>query len=610
MGRCRRRGCDCLHGLDGSDALTNMESLSPIILTLVTFIPALGGVLILFIPRRDRDIKLFALVVSLLAFVASLHLPVHLHREPLPFGFEINKVWITAPNIHYHMGIDGISVWLVVLTTFLTPLCVLISWTSIHERVKEFFILLLILETALIGVFTSLDLFLFYFFWEATLIPMALLIGIYGHGRKVYAAVKFFLYTMIASMFMLAAILWLYAKTGSFDFVTIQNAIRNGSVPGFETASLWLFLGFFIAFAVKVPLFPLHTWLPDAHVEAPTAGSVLLAGVLLKMGTYGLLRFNVGLFPEEARRNAPWIIALAIIGIIYGALVAMIQPNLKKLVAYSSISHLGFVVLGIFSFTQIGVDGAVYQMLNHGVSTGALFMLLGMIYDRRHTYDINEFGGLATPMPIYATFFTFIMLSSVGLPLLNGFIGEFMILSGAFQAKQLYGILAATGVIWSACYLLWMYQRVFQGEVTNPKNATLRDLDGREQVSLWPLAIAALVMGVAPMLWLHSISPSVTEALKTFNAPAQAQAVKGHGFSRAAEASEIQDLKGHGFSRAETASILGSAALQHRVGTVEGSGCAALQRRVPPVEGHGFSRAVNEPSDVGFSPGPRLKPPK
>jgi len=234
-------------------------------------------------------------------------------------------------------------------------------------------------------------------------------------------------------------------------------------------------------------------------------------------------------------------------------------------------------------------------MLNHGVSTGALFMLLGMIYDRRHTYDINEFGGLATPMPIYATFFTFIMLSSVGLPLLNGFIGEFMILSGAFQAKQLYGILAATGVIWSACYLLWMYQRVFQGEVTNPKNATLRDLDGREQVSLWPLAIAALVMGVAPMLWLHSISPSVTEALKTFNAPAQAQAVKGHGFSGAAEASEIQDLKGHGFSRAETASILGS---------------AALQRRVPPVEGHGFSRAVNEPSDVGFSPGPRLKPPK
>src|SRR5271154_1292719 len=434
-----------------------MESLNPIIVSLVTFIPAIGGLLLVFIPRRDRDIKLFALVVSLLAFTVSLHLPVHLHRGAGPFKFEIDKVWITAPNIHYHMGVDGISVWLVVLTTFLTPLCVLISWTSIHERVKEFFILLLILETSLIGVFTSLDLFLFYFFWEATLIPMALLIGMYGHGRKVYAAVKYFLFTMIGSMFMLAAIVWLYAKTGSFDFVFIQNAIRKGTVPGFESASLWLFLGFFIAFAVKVPLFPLHTWLPDAHVEAPTAGSVLLAGVLLKMGTYGLLRFNIGLFPEEARRNAPWIMTLAIIGIIYGALVAMIQPNIKRLVAYTSVSHLGFVVLGIFSFTQLGVDGAVYQMLSHGVSTGALFMLLGMMYDRRHTYELSEYGGLATPMPVFATFFAFIMLSSVGLPLLNGFIGEFMVLSGAFQAKQLYGILAATGVIWSACYLLWMY---------------------------------------------------------------------------------------------------------------------------------------------------------
>ncbi|HZP23576.1 MAG TPA: NADH-quinone oxidoreductase subunit M [Terriglobales bacterium] len=539
------------------------------ILTIVVFLPLAGAILLAFLPRRDRDVRYFALAVSLITLLASLHLPWYYIRGQAGFQFEKNVAWIAHPKIAYHLGIDGISMWLVILTTFLMPMCVLISWKSINHQVKEFFILMLVLETAMIGVFVALDLFLFYFFWEATLIPMALLIGMYGHGRKIYAAVKFFLYTMIASVFMLAAILWLYAKVGSFDFVTIQSAIQSGQVGGFANASLWLFLGFFVAFAVKVPMWPVHTWLPDAHVEAPTAGSVLLAGVLLKMGTYGLLRFNLGLFPEQARRNAPWIIALAIVGIIYGALVAMIQPNIKRLVAYTSVSHLGFVVLGIFSFTQIGVDGAVYQMLNHGVSTGALFMLLGMIYDRRHTYDINEFGGLATPMPIYATFFTFIMLSSVGLPLLNGFIGEFMILSGAFQAKQLYGILAATGVIWSACYLLWMYQRVFQGEVTNPKNAMLRDLDGREQVSLWPLAIAALVMGVAPMLWLHSISPSVTEALKTFNAPAQAQAVKGHGFSRAAEASEIQDLKGHG-----------------------------------------FSRAVNEPSDVGFSPGPRLKPPK
>ncbi|HLX82817.1 MAG TPA: NADH-quinone oxidoreductase subunit M [Terriglobales bacterium] len=490
-----------------------MESLSPIILTLVTFIPALGGVLILFIPRRDRDIKLFALVVSLLAFVASLHLPVHLHREPLPFGFEINKVWITSPAIHYHMGIDGISVWLVVLTTFLTPLCVLISWTSIHERVKEFFILLLILETALIGVFTSLDLFLFYFFWEATLIPMALLIGMYGHGRKVYAAVKYFLFTMIGSMFMLAAILWLYAKTGSFQFAEIQDAIRGGHVPGFETASLWLFLGFFIAFAVKVPLFPLHTWLPDAHVEAPTAGSVLLAGVLLKMGTYGLLRFNVGLFPDQARRNAPWIIVLAIIGIIYGALVALVQPNMKKLIAYSSVSHLGFVVLGIFSFTTAGVNGAVFVMLAHGVATGGLFMLAGILYERRHTYEMSEFGGLATPMPKYATFFLVTVLASVGLPLMNGFIGEFLVLTGAFQSRPIYGILAATGVIWSAGYLLWMYQRVFYGTVTHDINKTLPDLNLRERVALAPIAIMALVMGVAPLIWLNAIDPSVQAAL-------------------------------------------------------------------------------------------------
>src|SRR6202166_4337744 len=491
----------------------NLESLSPFILSLVTFIPAGGGLLILLIPRRDRDIKLFAFVISLLTFVASLHLPVHLHREPGAFKFEIDKIWIASPNIHYHMGIDGISVWLVVLTTFLTPLCVLISWTSIHERVKEFFILLLILETALIGVFTSLDLFLFYFFWEATLIPMALLIGMYGHGRRVYAAVKYFLFTMIGSMFMLAAIIWLYAKTGSFDFVIIQNAIRSGSVPGFENASLWLFLGFFIAFAVKVPLFPFHTWLPDAHVEAPTAGSVLLAGVLLKMGTYGLLRFNLGLFPEQSRRNAAWIVVLALIGIVYGALVAMVQPNMKKLIAYSSISHLGFVVLGIFSFTQAGLNGAMFVMLAHGISTGALFMLAGILHGRGDTYEISEFGGLASPMPAYAASYLVIVLASAGLPLLNGFIGEFLVLSGAFQAKAVYGILAATGVIWSAVYLLWMYQRVFYGKVTHAVNNSLADLSGFEKIAIWPCAAAALVMGVAPILWLGAIDPAVRAAL-------------------------------------------------------------------------------------------------
>jgi NADH-quinone oxidoreductase subunit M len=492
------------------------DGLSSSILTLVTFMPLAGALLLLFFPRRDRDVRIFALVVSLLTFVLSLHLPVYFHRPQTGFQYEIDRPWISTPNIHYHMAIDGISLWLVVLTTFLTPLCVLISWKSIHERVKEFFIILLILETALIGVFTSLDLFLFYFFWEATLIPMALLIGMFGHERKVYAAVKFFLYTMIASMFMLAAIIWLYAQTGSFDFVLIRDQIAHGAVPRFPAAAQWLFLGFFVAFAVKVPLFPFHTWLPDAHVEAPTAGSVLLAGVLLKMGTYGLLRFNLGLFPEQARRNAPWIVTLAIIGIIYGALVAMVQPNVKKLIAYSSVSHLGFVVLGIFSFTQAGLNGAMFVMLAHGVSTGALFMLAGILHERRHTYEISEFGGLASPMPVYAASFLFIVLASLGLPLLNGFIGEFLVLSGAFQARPVYGVLAATGVIWSAAYLLWMYQRVFFGKVTHPVNDSLPDLMIFEKIAVWPCAVAALVMGIAPILWLSAIDPTVRAALTPF----------------------------------------------------------------------------------------------
>jgi NADH-quinone oxidoreductase subunit M len=488
------------------------------ILSFVTFVPAVGALLLLFFPRRDRDIRVFSLVISLLTFVFSLHLPAHFNRNLAGFQFDKNVAWIPTPNIHYHMGVDGISMWLVVLTTFLTPLCVLISWKSIHERVKEFFILLLVLETAMIGVFVSLDLFLFYFFWEATLIPMALLIGMYGHGRRVYAAVKFFLYTMIASVFMLAAILWLYANTNphTFDFVAIQNAIQNGQLANLAGAARWLFLGFFIAFAVKVPLFPFHTWLPDAHVEAPTAGSVLLAGVLLKMGTYGLLRFNLGLFPQQSRANASWIAILALIGIVYGALVAMVQPNMKKLIAYSSISHLGFVVLGIFSFTQAGLNGAMFVMLAHGVSTGGLFMLAGIIYERRHTYEISEFGGLATPMPTYSTFFLFILLASVGLPLLNGFVGEFLVLSGAFQAKMWWGIVGATGVIWSACYLLWMYQRVFFGKIKHEENNSLLDLSVRERVALWPAAVIALVMGVAPMLWLNVIDPAVHAALEPF----------------------------------------------------------------------------------------------
>ena len=492
----------------------NPESFGPYILTWVTFAPLAGALCLTVLPRRDRDIRIISLIFSLLTFGLSLHLPVYFRHETSPFHYEISRQWIASPNIHYHMGVDGISLWLVVLTTFLTPLCVLISWKSVHDRVKEFFILLLILESALIGVFTSLDLFLFYFFWEATLIPMALLIGVFGHERRIYAAVKFFMYTMIASVFMLAAILWLYAHTGTFDFVEIRNQIAH--VPGFPAAAQWLFLGFFLAFAVKVPLFPFHTWLPDAHVEAPTAGSVLLAGVLLKMGTYGMLRFNLGLFPDQSRQNAPWIMILALIGIVYGALVAMVQPNMKKLIAYSSVSHLGLVVLGLFSFTQAGLNGAMFVMLAHGVSTGALFMLAGILHERRHTYEITEFGGLASPMPVYAASYLFIVLASVGLPLLNGFIGEFLVLSGAFQARAIYGIIGATGVIWSACYLLWMYQRVFYGKVTRPVNNSLTDLLGFEKAAVWPCAVAALVMGVAPILWLNAIDPAVQAVLTPF----------------------------------------------------------------------------------------------
>jgi NADH-quinone oxidoreductase subunit M len=498
------------------------------VLTLVTFLPALAALVLMFFPRgaqhedghghvgysSDRAIKWMALIVSLLVFVVSLHLIAHWNYQASGFQpqFEVNKLWIENPHIRYHLGVDGLSVWLVILTTLLVPVSIISSWNSIHGRVKEFMVLMLFQETAMIGVFLSLDLFLFYVFWEATLIPMALLIGIYGHGRKVYAAVKFFLYTMVASVFMLAAIIWLYIKVGSFDYNAIQNALLNtpGQVAGLAAAAPFLFLGFFIAFAVKVPLFPFHTWLPDAHVEAPTAGSILLAGVLLKMGTYGLMRFNVALFPEEARDHAPWIIALSIIGIIYGALVALVQPNMKKLVAYSSVSHLGFVVLGIFSFTQAGADGAVYQMLNHGVSTGALFMMLGFLYDRRPTYEIRDYGGIATPMPMFSLMFLIITLSSIGLPLMNGFVGEFLILAGAFQAKAIYGILATTGVILSAGYMLWMYQRAFYGEA-HGANTGLPDINFRERLALVPLVVLAIVMGISSPYWMGHIDPAVAK---------------------------------------------------------------------------------------------------
>jgi NADH-quinone oxidoreductase subunit M len=480
------------------------------LLSVLIFFPAIGGLALLLLRGDDHVyIRRLALTVSLAEFGLSLFLIPGV--QPGVSGYSLVEYynWISNPPIHYHLGVDGISLFLVILTTFLTPISVLASWSSIHHRVKEFFIMLLMLEVGVVGVFLSLDLFLFFLFWEVMLIPMAFLIGIWGHERRIYAAVKFVLYTMAGSILMLIGIIWLYNLTGTFDLPKIQQLLQDGRFAALTSQQeMLLFLAFFGAFAIKVPLFPLHTWLPDAHVEAPTAGSVMLAGVLLKMGTYGMIRFCLPLFPNAAHQAAPLVAALAIIGIIYGALVSLVQPNLKKLVAYSSVSHLGFVVLGIFAFHNISMQGAVYQMLAHGISTGALFLLVGMLYDRRHTFEIKEYGGLATPMPKLAAFFLFVALSSMGLPMLNGFVGEFLILLGTFQLHANWASWAALGVILSACYLLWAYQRVFFGEVTAEKNRALPDASNREIGILVTMAVITLWMGVGSTFFTHRFAAS------------------------------------------------------------------------------------------------------
>jgi NADH-quinone oxidoreductase subunit M len=468
------------------------------LLTVLLFLPLVGA-LILIPLRGDKQhlaIRWISFTVSLLEFVLSF-IPVY-HIPPLSHGFklEIFLPWIPQWGMNYHLGVDGISIFIIHLITLLTPIGVLASWNEIKHQVKEFHILLLLLEMGVIGVLISLDLMAFFIWWEFGLIPLALLIGIWGHGRRIYAAVKFVIYTMFGSVFMVVSILWLHAKTGTFDFVAIRQMIDSGQLRLSPGTEMWLFLGFFIAFAVKVPLFPVHTWLPDAHTEAPTAGSVDLAGVLLKTGAYGLIRFCLPLFPNASHRAAPYIGVLAIISIIYGALVAMVQPNLKRLVAYSSVSHMGFVVLGIFSFNLLALQGSIYVMLAHGISTGALFLLVGMLYERRHTFEIKEFGGLTTPMPAYSAFFLFTILASLGLPLLCGFVGEFMVLSGTFQTQPHWAVWAATGVILSACYLLWAYQRVFQGEITQPKNRDLPDVDRRERWVMVGLCGLMIWLGV------------------------------------------------------------------------------------------------------------------
>jgi NADH-quinone oxidoreductase subunit M len=487
----------------------------PILSSLVA-LPVAGALLLLLIRDEARNrplIRNVTLVVSLLVFAEAMLLWFEFDPASAEFQFVERHAWIPAFGISYAVGVDGISLLLVVLTGFLTPIALVSAWESVHQRARAFSVVVLLLESAMIGVFVSLDLFLFYVFWDAMLIPMYFLIGIWGYDRRLYAALKFMLYTMAGSVLMLLAIIGLAAlhasATGSYSFDL--EALYEMAVPAH--LQFWFFLAFALAFAIKVPLFPFHTWLPDAHVQAPTAGSVILAGVLLKMGTYGLVRFAFPLFPIAATWFAPYLAGLAVIGIVYGALVAMVQPDLKKLVAYSSVSHLGFVVLGIAAMNTEGVQGAVYQMLSHGVSTGGLFLIVGMLSDRRHTRLIAEFGGLKAVMPRLVAAFFVITLASIGLPGLNGFVGEFLILLGAFSWDPRFAVVAASGVVLSAVYMLWMFQRVNFGPVTNEKNAALPDLTPREMAIVVPVVALTILMGVVPNLFLRPIGPSVERVL-------------------------------------------------------------------------------------------------
>jgi len=481
----------------------------------VLFLPLLGSIVLAGFPRdRAKALRWGALVVMLVTFALSLTL-FSLYDPALP-GMQLRErvAWISRLGIFYHIGVDGISLPLVLLTTFLSPIALLGAWQSITTKIKEFAIFMLLLETAMLGAFLALDLFLFFIFWEAMLIPMYLIIGIWGGENRLYATVKFILYTMAGSAVMLVAIFALYVFQQQFSGQLSFDLFDLYRVPLSLRQQKWLFLAFFLSFAIKVPLFPFHTWLPDAHVEAPTAGSVILAGVLLKMGGYGLIRFCLPLFPDATATYAPVIAVLAIIGIIYGALVAMVQPDVKKLVAYSSVSHLGFVVLGIFSREVAGLQGSVIQMVNHGLSTGALFLLVGMIYERRHTRLIAEYGGLWRQMPIFAVFFLIVMFSSIGLPGLNGFVGEFLILLGTFEFNRLFAVLAAPGIILGAVYMLWMYQRVMYGEITHEANRHLRDLSGREIALLVPVVVLMFWIGIYPRTFLHPMEASTVHLLE------------------------------------------------------------------------------------------------
>ncbi|HEX4310042.1 MAG TPA: NADH-quinone oxidoreductase subunit M [Acidobacteriaceae bacterium] len=479
------------------------------ILTLITFVPTAGAIVVAFLPRKGRAIPAFTLLVTLATFVLSLHLPAHFNYALHGFQFEENQPWIASPAIRYHLGVDGLSLWLIVLATFLGPIGVLVSWRAIDTHTKEFYFLFLLQQTAMIGVFAALDLFLYYGFWELSLVPMAILIAMFGPNRGRQAAIKFFLYTFIPSALFLVAILYLYAKAGTFDFARLQYLLASGDLGIAPHVLSWLSLAFLVAFAVKVPVFPLHGWLSDVIQEAPVAMAMVVAG---KLGLYSIFRFNLGLFPAQARAIAPLMIILAVIGILYGALVALAQTDMKRLIAYSILGNLSFCILGIFCFAIAGLNGAVFQTLNEGLTGSALLVLVSFLYERYRTYDMSLYGGLAARLPMLATLFVVTSLALIGLPLFNGFVGEFLVLSGSFPVHPAWVAAATTGVILSASYMLWMVQRIFYGKQSSlVLNRPAFDLDFREHITLWPMAILMLTMGVLSPYWIKGIQTGILQ---------------------------------------------------------------------------------------------------
>ncbi len=496
------------------------------LLSFLVFFPLVAAVLLALLPRgAERSARLWATLAAAIEFVASLPLWWRVVPGAPGFQFEEKVAWIPSIGAQYHLGVDGVSGLLALLTTFMTFIAVLGAWSSVEKRSREFYALLLALEAGMLGTFFCLDLLLFYVFWEAMLIPMYLLIGVWGGQRRVYAAVKFFLYTMAGSVLMLVAILSLYHVQKQWSGVPSFDLTAFYAMPMAPAQQLWYFLAFAFAFAIKVPMWPLHTWLPDAHVEAPTAGSVILAAVLLKMGTYGFLRFAMPMFPNALMVCAPWIAWISIIGIVYGAVVAMVQPDLKKLVAYSSVSHMGFCMLGLMAMNAQGFAGSMMTMLSHGVSTGALFLLVGVIYERRHTRAIADFGGLWKVVPVFSAIFLIVTLSSIGLPGTNGFVGEFLVLLGAFKTKVAWAAVAATGVILSACYMLWMFQRVVFGPITQEENRRMSDLTLRERLVFAPIILLIFWMGVAPQPFLDRMQPALDRTIELTQSRARQSAM-------------------------------------------------------------------------------------